>query len=224
MGLLAASVALFGAGVAGSFSPCVLPLVPGYLGVLADGACARSTLLARVAVFCTAAVATFVVLGSGVAVLGASLTPTPAVAQRVAGGALVILGLLAALAAVGRRVPGGRLITVLPQRPGWRAIALGVGCGAAWSPCVGPLLGAALTAAGGSGSAVRGAVLLAGFGAGVVSPFVGLALLPRRSVPDRVRRFGLALARVTPVLLIAIGAALLAGAYDGVVQRLVIGT
>ena len=224
MGLLVAIVALFGAGVAGSLSPCVLPLVPGYLGVLVDGASARSSQVGRVAAFCTAAVATFVVVGTGVAALGASLTLTSVVAQRAAGGALVILGLLSALAAAGRRVPGGRVFKVLPHRPGWRAIALGVGCGAAWSPCVGPLLGAALTAAGGSGSPIRGAVLLAAFGGGVVSPFIGLALLPVPAVPSAVRRLGRALAKVTPVLLIVMGAVLLAGAYDGVVQRLVIGT
>ena len=224
MGLLVAAVALFGAGVAGSLSPCVLPLVPGYLGVLADGASAQSSQVGRVAVFCTACVVTFVVLGSGVAALGASLSLTSAVAQRAAGAALVILGLLSALAAAGRRVPGWRPITVLPQRPGWRAIALGIGCGAAWSPCVGPLLGAALTAAGGSGSTVRGAVLLAAFGGGVVSPFIGLALLPVPTVPSPVRRLGRALARVTPVLLIVLGAVLLAGVYDSFVQRLVIGT
>jgi cytochrome c-type biogenesis protein len=224
MGLLVAAVALFGAGVAGSLSPCVLPLVPGYLGILADGASARSSQLARMAAFCTSAVATFVALGSAVAALGSSLTLASMVAQRTAGAALVVMGVLAALAAAGRRVPGGRLLTALPQRPGWRAIALGVGCGAAWSPCVGPLLGAALTAAGGSGSALRGAVLLAAFGAGVVSPFVGLALLPFPTAPSPVRRLGRAVARVTPVLLIVLGTALLAGAYEGIVQRLAIGT
>ena len=95
-----------------------------------------------------------------------------------AGGALVVMGLLAALAVAGRRVPGGRLVTVLPQRSGWRAIALGVGCGA--------------------------------------------AALPHRARAGS--RLGHTLASATPVLLIVLGAVLLAGAYDGIVQRLVIGT
>ena len=64
-----------------------------------------------------------------------------------------------------------------------RPVVVGVAFGAAWSPCVGPLLGAALTVAAGSGDAGRGAVLLFAYALGIGVPFVlaslGLASSPR---------------------------------------------
>lgn len=225
MGLLVAVVALFGAGVAGSLSPCVLPLVPGYLGVLADGQTGTGgRRVARVITFCVAAVATFVALGSIVAAVGASVSFSAAAAQRIAGALLIGFALLAACAANGWWAPSWRPIRWMPLHAGWRAAVLGVACGAAWSPCVGPLLGAALTAAGGSGSVARGALLLAGFGCGVVSPFIALSLLPSPRAGARWRGLGRLSGRVTPWLLAALGLLLLSGAYGAVVQRLVIAT
>ncbi len=63
MSLALASVALYGAGVSSTISPCVLPLVPGYLGVLVDGSGdGRRGRPLRVALFAAGAIGTFVVL------------------------------------------------------------------------------------------------------------------------------------------------------------------
>jgi cytochrome c-type biogenesis protein len=222
MTLLLAVIALYGAGIAGSISPCVVPLLPGYVGVLADhgaGGRARRTLL-----FCCGAIATFVALGSVVAAVGSSVSFTIAVTERVAGIGLILFGAFAWAAARGWHTPSWRF-TVSPAANGdRRALLLGVGCAAAWSPCVGPLLGAALTAAGGGGSVARGAILLAAFGAGVVSPLIALSLLPAPRVPTRVRVIGRAINRATPVFLCVIGLLLATGAYERFVQRLTIGT
>ncbi|MGB8858755.1 MAG: cytochrome c biogenesis protein CcdA [Ilumatobacteraceae bacterium] len=222
MGLLVAVIALYGAGVAGSISPCVLPLLPGYIGVLADGGAdgrVRRTLL-----FCAGAITTFVVLGAVVAALGGSVSFTAAAAQRLAGAGLLVLGALAWASARGWHTPTWRLTAALPADAGRRAVMLGVGCAAAWSPCVGPLLGAALTAAGGSGSVARGAALLAAFGAGVVTPLIALSLLPAPRVPRRLRVMGRVLSRATPAMLAVVGLLLLTGAYETAVQRLAIPT
>jgi cytochrome c-type biogenesis protein len=218
MGVLVAVIALYGAGVAGSISPCVVPLLPGYVGVLADnGAAGR---VRRTLLFCGGAIVTFVALGAVVAAVGGSVSVTVAATQRIAGAGLLLLSALALAASRGWHVPSWRLASSRPASGNRRALLLGVGCAAAWSPCVGPLLGAALTAAGGSGSSVRGAVLLAAFGAGVVTPLIALSLLPVPRVPTRLRMLGRAVTRATPVLLAVIGVLLVTGVYEQFVQQL----
>jgi cytochrome c-type biogenesis protein len=220
MSLPVALTALFGAGVSGSLSPCVLPLVPGFLGVLVDGSTGL-TRARRVAAFTCAAAATFAALGAAVAVAGAGATAL--LTSRVAGGVLLALALVALAADRGvLRLPQwqARVPVTLWLRP----VALGVGCGAAWTPCVGPLLGAALTAAAGAGSAWRGGLLLFAFGLGVASPLLALSLLPLPHLPRRVRRLSPLVHVAVPLGLAVLGLLLLSGRYSTLVQRLAIGT
>ena len=92
---------------------------------------------------------------------------------------------------------------------------LGVAFGAAWSPCVGPLLGAALVVAAHGGQPVRGGLLLLAYAAGIGVPFLlaslGLAASP--GIAERVRRIGPTLERVGGALLVALGVLLVTGAY-----------
>jgi cytochrome c-type biogenesis protein len=214
-----AILALYGAGILGSVSPCVLPLLPGVALVLADGRVGASR-VARMLLFAACAATTFAVLGvlagGARAVVGANL------AARVAGAGLILL------AAVTVAVDQG--VWRAPQWAGPRAgmhgwgfpIAMGVGCGAVWSPCVGPLLGVAATAAAGTGSWWRGATLLFAFGAGVASPAVALALV-RVPVPGWARGMGRVSRRLMPVAMVTTGALLVTGWYTPVVQQFVSG-
>ena len=224
MSLAIASIALYGAGVTSTLSPCVLPLVPGYLGVLVDGSASRRARAQRVAVFALGAIATFVALGGVAAAVGLPLSATIGWIQRVAGLCLIALGALMILGRSGHVVREFRLVRALPAQPHVRALLLGIGCGAAWSPCVGPLLGAALTAAAASGSAWRGSWLLFAFGSGVLTPFCALASVRLPTLGGRVRSMGRRLSGVSAVAMLALGAVLLAGWYDALVQRLDIGT
>jgi cytochrome c-type biogenesis protein len=104
----------------------------------------------------------------------------------------------------------------LPKVPGLlRPLVLGVAFGAAWSPCVGPLLAAALTVAARDGEAVRGAVLLIAYAAGIGVPFVlgslGLASSPGLAI--RLRRVSAPIERVAGGLLVVLGVLLAAGWY-----------
>jgi cytochrome c-type biogenesis protein len=243
--LVVAVIALFGAGLTATLSPCVLPLVPGVVGVLVDGthgerhgerhggsvpgtSSGSGTVSQRsrggataMVLFSVGATAVFVVLGLGAGAIGASVGSR---AQRVSGIVLIALSLLWVAGRRGRRVPSMRIVQHLPDSPGARALALGIGCGAAWTPCAGPLLGAALTAAGTSGAAdgvATSGLLLAAYAMGVLSPFVALASFGLRRIPARMRTWGRVLAPLSAVVMFGLGVSLAAGWYESLVARLV---
>jgi cytochrome c-type biogenesis protein len=218
MSLLVPSIALLGAGLTSSLSPCVLPLVPGYLATLSDGRSAPRP--ARLALFGVGATSSFVVLGAVAGAVGWKIGTAGSAIERAAGWALIVLaaGLIA-----GQRgwiTFQFRAIRWLPAGGVWRPLILGIGCGAAWSPCVGPLLGAALTAAGGSGSAWRGSVLLASFSVGVLIPFLALAALPVRSVGPHLGQYTRVLPWIAAAVILLLGAALAGGWYHQLIQHI----
>jgi cytochrome c-type biogenesis protein len=220
---LVAIVALFGAGITATLSPCVLPLVPGIVGVLA-GAADAGRRVRSMAAFAAGAISVFAVLGVAVGGLGAVGVGLGSDLQRVAGVVLVVLAVVWFAAQRGIAVPSARLIRTLPDAPVARAFVLGVGCGAAWTPCAGPLLGAALTAAGaasGTGGIARSTVLLVSYAAGVLVPFVALAALGLRRVPELFRTAGRVLAPLSAVVMLVLGVALATGWYELLVSRLV---
>jgi cytochrome c-type biogenesis protein len=103
-----------------------------------------------------------------------------------------------------------------------RAFVVGVAFGAAWSPCVGPLLGAALVAAADRGDAATGAALLFAYASGIGVPFV-LASLSIESWPslgERLRALAPRLERVAGVLLVVLGVLLVTGWYDSLTSYL----
>jgi cytochrome c-type biogenesis protein len=170
----------FGAGLISFLSPCVLPLVPGYIsavaGVAPDEIQPRRVIgpsLAFVASFSTI----FIVLGLlGQQALHSTLTgPT---ALKVSGAVIIVMGLLFMLAPLIPRLAGEFHFGGLMQRAGRGGPVLtGAAFALAWTPCTGPTLGAIVTAAGTSGSAGHGAFLLAVYCAGLGLPFLitGLA-------------------------------------------------
>ena len=218
MSLLISCLALLGAGLTSSLSPCVLPLVPGYIGALSDAG--SSPKRSRVALFAFGAAASFVALGAIVGALGFTIGGSGSTITRVAGIALIVLALGLIAGQLGWITFQFRAVRHLPTGGAWRPLVLGIGCGAAWSPCVGPLLGAALTAAGGSGSAWRGSALLAAFALGVLLPFLALASLPLHRVSIRVRRLGRTLPWIAAATMLLLGIALAAGWYQQAIQHI----
>jgi cytochrome c-type biogenesis protein len=213
-------VALFGAGVASFLAPCLVPLLPAYVGLIAGEAGERrdpARAVGATLVFVAGFALVFAGLGAAAGLVGSSLRDVQDTVQRVGGVIVAVMGLALLGLLRGPLTRERRLITRLPRVRGpARPFVIGVAFGAAWSPCVGPLLAAALTVAARSGQAARGAVLLLSYALGIGVPFV-LASLGMASSPKlaaALRRVGPRIERLAGALLLALGVLLATGAYD----------
>ncbi len=170
----------FGAGLISFLSPCVLPLVPGYIstvaGVTPSDINARRVIgptLAFVASFS----AIFIALGLiGQQALHASLTGPAAL--KISGAVIIAMGVIFVMAPFVPRFSREWHLGNLMERAGKSGPVLtGAAFALAWTPCTGPTLGAIVTAAGTSSSAAHGAYLLVFYCLGLGLPFLitGLA-------------------------------------------------
>jgi cytochrome c-type biogenesis protein len=212
-------VALFGAGVASFLAPCIIPLVPAYLGIIVgemgdahDPARAVPATLVFIAGFTTV----FAFLGAIAGALGSSLMTFQNGVRIVGGVVIIVMGFVLLGFARGPLAREKRLIVNLPAVTGAaRPYVVGVAFGAGWSPCVGPLLAAALTIAARSGEVGRGTILLCAYAAGIGVPFLvaalGLASSPK--LAERLGRIGPNLERVSGILLVVLGVLLATNTY-----------
>lgn len=217
--MLAAAIALFGAGIASFLAPCVVPLVPAYLGIVvgesieeADAAKAVPATIVFVLGFATV----FATLGVLAGWLGSSLDDVQVWIERVGGVLVLVFGLALLGVLKGPLSRERRLIERLPQGGGRaRPFIVGVAFGAAWSPCVGPLLGAALVVAADSADPVRGAILLGAYALGIGVPFVvaSLVLASWPGLTGWLNRVSGPLEKVAGGLLVALGLLLVTGLY-----------
>jgi cytochrome c-type biogenesis protein len=214
-----AYIALFGAGVASFLAPCIVPLVPAYLGlVVGESVEARDTAKAVPAtlVFIAGFALVFAGLGTAAGQLGSSLTTLQDALERVGGVIVFVLGLVLLGVLRGRWLQERRLVHRLPKGGGpFRPLVLGIAFGAAWSPCVGPLLGAALFVAARSADPARGGLLLTAYAAGIGVPFLlaSLGLASSPGISEGLRRVGPRLERVAGGLLVVLGVLLATGTY-----------
>ena len=217
--MLTQAVALFGAGVASFLAPCLVPLLPAYLGMIAGEAVEAhdpAKAVPATLLFVLGFSLVFAGFGAAAGLAGSALTGVQDAVQRVGGVVVVIMGLVLLGVVRGPLARERRLIGRVGRMTGpLRPVVVGLAFGAAWTPCVGPLLGAALTVAAGSGDAGRGAVLLFAYALGIGVPFLvaslGLASSPR--LADRLRRIGPRVERVAGGLLVVLGVLLATGAY-----------
>ena len=213
-----AFVALFGAGVASFLAPCVVPLLPAYVAALCAGG---RRAVPAVAAFVTGFVVVFVALGAAASRVGAVIDTTTPAGRFVCGLVVAVLGvslLAPQFVPVGRlpRGPARRCLERQPTARPARPFLLGVVFASAWSPCVGPLLGAALAVAANSATAATGGLLLLAYALGLAAPFVILAATASTvpAVTTRLRRSTLRLERASGFLLVAVGLAIATGLYD----------
>jgi cytochrome c-type biogenesis protein len=177
-------VAAFAVGFISFISPCVLPLVPGYLSTISGVSFVdiqegrgRTKVLGPALLFCLAFTVMFVALGMGATGLGQTLNEHRGVLRQVSGVVLILMGAFFI----------GTLFLPLFNRE-WRPEQLmrhahtggpliaGVAFAVAWLPCTGPTLGAILTAASNQATVGEGGVLLAFYALGLAVPFILSAL------------------------------------------------
>jgi cytochrome c-type biogenesis protein len=158
----------------------------------------------------------FAGLGVAAGFVGSSLTGVQDTVQRIGGVVVVVMGLVMLGLLRGPLARERRLVTRLPGVSGpLRPFVIGVAFGAAWSPCVGPLLGAALVVAAHSEDPARGGLLLLAYSLGIGVPFLlaSLGLASSPGLAGWLRRIGPRLERVAGVLLVSLGVLLATGAY-----------
>ena len=217
-------VTLWGALVAGlvSFaSPCILPMVPFYLGYLAGtgmdalaaGAAPDAAVRRRAAVsalaFAAGVITVFVAMGASASLLGQAVREWFWLLRWIAAGIIVVMGLhfmgVIRIPLLYRQVRSEARGADASTLVGAYVVGLAFAFG--WTPCVGPVLAAILFTAGASDTAARGALLLAAYGAGMTAPFVLAALFvgPFMRWMSRFRRHLATMERVTGAALVLFG-------------------
>jgi cytochrome c-type biogenesis protein len=208
----------FGAGLISFLSPCVLPLVPGYLSAVAG--VAPSEIRARRVIgpslaFVASFSVIFIALGlvARQALHSALTGPT---ALKVSGALIIVMGILFVLAPLIPRLSREWHVGRLMERAGRGGPVLtGAAFALAWTPCTGPTLGAIVTATGASNSAVHGAFLLAVYCAGLGVPFLitGIAFGTATSAFAVVKRHYPVVIGVGGVVLISMGVLIWTGEF-----------
>jgi len=213
----------FAAGLLSCASPCVLPLVPAYLGYLTGASASGPGAVAVAAVSPRAAPSpffhalsfvsgfslVFVILGTSIGAIGFLLRDHQEVLAKSAGVLLIILGL---------HLSGVITIPFLEQERRWqysptrrlsyaRSFLVGSAFSVGWTPCVGPTLGAILALAATSSTVWQGGLLLVIYSFGLAIPFLamGLAFNASRGLYERIRPFMGVVNLISGTLIIIVG-------------------
>jgi cytochrome c-type biogenesis protein len=207
------------AGLVSFLSPCVLPLVPGYLSYVTGMSGAdlatqrRGRLLLGVALFVLGFTVVFVSAGIAFGGFGALVQQHTTVLTRVLGAVTIVLGLafMGFVPGLQRTVQSSRL----PAAGIAGAPLLGMLFGLGWTPCIGPTLAAVQAMAYNEASATRGALLSFAYCLGLGVPFLFAAVAYRRALGafGFVKRHYQAVMRVGGGMLVAIGVLLVTGAW-----------
>ncbi len=205
-----------GGGLLSLFSPCVLPLIPVYLAVLAGPAVAgegksrrRLTVFSRSLLFVAGFTLVFVLMGAGAGWVGDLINAHLVLVRRIAGSVMILFGLFMLASnwiswlnyekrlSAGTNLATGYLSSFL----------IGLLFALAWTPCVGPVLGGILTLAFNSKSVWQGAALLGIYSLGLGLPFlaIGLAFDSLQPILLRLKRFSAYVYIAGGLLLIATG-------------------
>lgn len=222
---LIGALTAFAAGIISFLSPCVLPLVPGYVSFVAgssledmrDGEASRLQALALALTFVAGFSVVFVSLGASATYLGSMLLTYKYELGIVAGVVVTLFGLhmlgltpfslMNSEARFHVDMPGGRVLS---------AFLLGIAFAFGWTPCIGPVLGAILTLSASTADVAKGAFLLAIYSIGLGVPFL-LAAIFTGALLKRLRALGSAGRRLQQAaggLLVLMGALMVTGQLE----------
>jgi cytochrome c-type biogenesis protein len=215
-------LAALAAGIVSFLSPCVLPLVPGYLSAVTGVSAAElddagwRRVLGPSLLFVASFSAIFILLGLTATGLGSTLQDHEELLTKIAGVLIIAMGLLFVGSLFIVRLNREWHVEALLERAGKGGpVVAGAAFAIAWTPCIGPTLGAILSAAALSDSAAHGALLLAVYSAGLAIPFILTALAFSRMTTAFavVKRHYQAIVAVGGVILIAMGILILSGQF-----------
>jgi cytochrome c-type biogenesis protein len=212
-------VTALAAGMVSFASPCVLPLVPAYLGFItgrsAEELCSahgsmRVAILTQSLAFVVGLAVIFALLGASATVLGQTLLQNLWWLWKIGGLVVVVFGLqMLGLLRIPTLYRTARLADVKPntQRSLIGAFLMGLAFGAGWTPCVGPFLASLLALASSQDTVAAGTLLLLVYALGLGVPFLlaGVAVDRSLSLMRVVRPHMLAIERFSGVLLIGMG-------------------
>src|SRR5689334_11424416 len=205
----------FAAGILSFLSPCVLPLVPGYISLMSgvsidnlkEGVSSRRAVIINSLAFNAGLSVIFLVLGTTAGLVGAAITSNPWV--RIIGGLVIIaFGLqLIGLLKIGALYKDTRFFSSDKPRGVLVSAALGMAFAAGWTPCIGPILGGIIGLAATSGGWTRGLFLACFYAAGLAVPFLltGLAINKFLGFYSKFRKHLHKVEVVSGVMLISIG-------------------
>jgi cytochrome c-type biogenesis protein len=174
-------IAAFAVGFVSFISPCVLPLVPGYLSAVSGISLAEiqgedrklSRVLLPAIVFCISFTVVFVALGMTATTLGSTLRDGRGALDKVAGAVIIALGVFFLLTPFVDKLNREWRPEALISRAGSGGpLVAGAAFAFAWTPCVGPTLGSILTAASVSDTVAKGGILLLFYSLGLAVPFL----------------------------------------------------
>jgi cytochrome c-type biogenesis protein len=211
----------FAAGLLSFLSPCVLPLVPSYIGFLTgmslpEMSGRRRVALAHALLFVLGFSLVFVLLGASATALGRALNYYQLWLQRI-GGALIIGFGLVCLGVIRVGFLGQERRVQVEQKPvGYvGSVLVGMAFAAGWTPCIGPVLGAILGLAATSSDLSRGMLLLAAYSAGLAVPFLlaAVALESFLGWFQRFRRYLPWVMRLSGALLVFVGLLMVTGEF-----------
>ena len=211
----------FAAGILSFLSPCVLPLVPGYISLISgvsidnlkEGVSSRRAVIINSLAFNAGLSIIFLVLGTTAGLVGAAITSNPWV--RIIGGLVIIaFGLqLIGLLKIGALYKDTRFFSSDKPRGVFGSAALGMAFAAGWTPCIGPILGGIIGLAATSGGWRSGLVLSAFYSAGLAVPFLltGLGINQFLSFYKNFRRHLHKVEVISGVVLILVGLLVMSG-------------
>jgi len=211
----------FAAGILSFLSPCVLPLVPGYISLISgvsidrlkEGTSSRRAVIVNSLAFNAGLSVIFLVLGTTAGLVGAAITSNPWV--RIIGGLVIIaFGLqLIGLLKISALYKDTRFFSDDKPRGVFGSAALGIAFAAGWTPCIGPILGGIIGLAATSGGWRSGLVLSAFYSAGLAVPFLltGLGINQFLSFYKNFRRHLHKVEVISGVVLIVVGLLVMSG-------------
>jgi len=218
-------IAAFLAGLVSFLSPCVLPLVPGYVSLISGAGVEQlktheSQLLRKVMLNSVAFIlgfsVVFITLGAVATEVSQMLSRYRSTLAQIAGVVIILFGLhLTGVFKIKALYTDARLHSVKGGSTAWGAFVIGFAFAFGWTPCVGPVLTVILTFAAAQDSITKGVMLLAIYSMGLAVPFLLTALGVERFLKfySRFRAHMHAIEVASGALLIALGVLLVLGRF-----------